>query len=872
MATKNEKIIQEIAEYEMLISDKSVPADEKEFAREQVAELKAKLSSETPAKATAKAPAKPSFKTKKPVSKEVKEKVEKRKMEKRGAISDMSKSEFNTYLKKLSERPEYAFLKEYNYTKNEVMADMKRASKPIGWRFKGKSLAHPTASQIKSAKEGKRDDIYQENRPNHGDASPKAKFGRGGSTEIAFENSNLYLHGFGKDTNGNSVVKVGFPNQRAFSIQTNGVLPKTHSLKGTKLSELSSGDIASIEKEVVGYIKDNGSMAQKKSLKTYSGMMATGGGVEKSYKIFVTATKNGEKVSNTRIVNATSEEKAKKTLKEFLTKVGKYDKVEITEIIDISTLPPNKVMGYDKGGNMDSDEKLYKVVGKKNGQLVEISELPMTKEDCKKFIKKEGIENYYQNVDIVPYHGNKSRFKMARGGGLGSKSKYVPNRMITEISVERKGKETIIDGADVLDGMYVKKGTKFARGGGISPADKRITESVYDDMMGVLPPIMFDTLDGEKVRGFAVDEASDHKMIDGKMREVYSGYYELKEGEKYNYYAIGEYVYFDDKGDAFRYDKGSASASDEPSMAELIEEIVEEKGIPESVVETMIKEYNLTEDDVKDWFDEHYEGEYDSDEDLAYGYVDMVGGLDALGKQTLESYFDYSAFGRDLAINDFHEYDGHYFRYKRGGMMARGGGVTQEDKLLKELRKLQRELNSSRLSTYKEGDNSQEEQERQRERASKLKRFNDVLRLLHTIEERAPYQRGGGLGSKAKYIPNRMITEVSVERNGRETIIDGANILDGFYAKKGVKFASGGGVKKEKYLISFEDSNGYEIEKVVTKEELKLMTGVIDYTIVKKFAHGGTPEMDMDDDGVTRGFFDDEPYNYENGGGLRPIY
>jgi hypothetical protein len=221
------------------------------------------------------------------------------------------------------------------------------------------------------------------------------------------------------------------------------------------------------------------------------------------------------------------------------------------------------------------------------------------------------------------------------------------------------------------------------------------------------------------------------------------------------------------------------------------------------------------------------------------------------------------------------------------------------------------------------------------------------------MEEGGMMARGGKLDSKAKYIPNRMITEVSVERNGRETIIDGADILDGFYAKKGVKFADGGstdytftymmlsrlasdndyylgygnrseknlwagnvddqidemkklwnklpadgkpewlsmqdilnyeeqmkenkfshggGVKKEKYLISFEDSNGYEIEKVVTKEELKLMTGVIDYTIVKKFAHGGTPEMDMDDDGVTRGFFDDEPYNYENGGGLRPIY
>jgi hypothetical protein len=708
MATKNEKILQEIAEYEMLISDKSVPADEKEFAREQVAELKAKLSSETPAKATAKAPAKPSFKTKKPVSKEVKEKVEKRKMEKRGAISDMSKTEFNAYLKKLSERPEYAFLKQYNYTKNEVVADMKRASKPIGWRFKGKSLAHPTASQIKSAKEGKRDDIYQENRPNHGDASPKAKFGKGGSTEIAFENSNLYLHGFGMDTNGNSVVKVGFPNQRAFSIQTNGVLPKTHSLKGSKLSELSSGDIASIEKEVVAYVKEHGSMAQKKSLKTYSGMMADGGGVE-----------------NLKVGD-------------FIVKKGSKIELEVKEV------------GNDWRSGKDYIT-IYNDVTNSTTTLVDWS--------------------------------NYEKVKLAKGGGLGSKSKYVPNRMITEISVERKGKETIIDGADVLDGMYVKKGTKFADGGGVN--NEQIT------------------------------------LVNGNGKKYSVGMPKIYIAERYiNEVALSHILEntgleFEKSGNGYMYEAQPTSSNQ---------------------IVALLLTYNFKTK-----------------------YMNS-----SLNKNTLVLYFN----------NE---------RMEEGGMMA----------------------------------------------------------------------RGGGLGSKSKYIPNRMITEVSVERNGRETIIDGADIFDGFYAKKGVKFADGGstddtftymmlgrliadndyylgygnrsernlwagnvddqidemkklwnklpadgkpewlsmqdilnyeeqmkenkfshggGVKKEKYLISFEDSNGYEIEKVVTKEELKLMTGVIDYTIVKKFAHGGIPEMDMDDDGVTRGFFDDEPYNYENGGGLRPIY
>jgi hypothetical protein len=77
---------------------------------------------------------------------------------------------------------------------------------------------------------------------------------------------------------------------------------------------------------------------------------------------------------------------------------------------------------FEKGGYMadggETEEILYKVVGKKNGQLVDITELPMTKDDANRFIKEQGIENHYQNVDIVIYRGSKPRFKYAMGGML----------------------------------------------------------------------------------------------------------------------------------------------------------------------------------------------------------------------------------------------------------------------------------------------------------------------------------------------------------------------------------------------------------------------------------------------------------------------
>lgn len=96
-------------------------------------------------------------------------------------------------------------------------------------------------------------------------------YAKGGKIkEVGFENSNLYLYGFGKDSNGNSIVKIGFPNQRAFSIQTNGVLNFTHDKRGYSLNELTKEDIEKIEKEVVEYVKEYGSKEQKSKLKTYS--------------------------------------------------------------------------------------------------------------------------------------------------------------------------------------------------------------------------------------------------------------------------------------------------------------------------------------------------------------------------------------------------------------------------------------------------------------------------------------------------------------------------------------------------------------------------------------------------------------------------
>ena len=96
--------------------------------------------------------------------------------------------------------------------------------------------------------------------------------------------------------------------------------------------------------------------------------------------------------------------------------------------------------------------------------------------------------------------------------------------------------------------------------------------------------------------------------------------------------------------------------------------ISQERDMPIDVIGDIMREYSP--DDIESFIDENYEGYFESEEDLAYHVIDATGGIENMSKDTLERYFDYESFGRDLSINDYTEFDGHYFRiYKRGGQL-----------------------------------------------------------------------------------------------------------------------------------------------------------------------------------------------------------
>lgn len=82
--------------------------------------------------------------------------------------------------------------------------------------------------------------------------------------------SNLYIKGWGLDSNGNSVIIVGFPNDKGFAIQTNGTLPETNHIIKVAHKELSEDELNEVGREITDYVQQYGSKQAKARLRVYN--------------------------------------------------------------------------------------------------------------------------------------------------------------------------------------------------------------------------------------------------------------------------------------------------------------------------------------------------------------------------------------------------------------------------------------------------------------------------------------------------------------------------------------------------------------------------------------------------------------------------
>jgi antirestriction protein len=185
-------------------------------------------------------------------------------------------------------------------------------------------------------------------------------------------------------------------------------------------------------------------------------------------------------------------------------------------------------------------------------------------------------------------------------------------------------------------------------------------------------------------------------------------------------------------------------------------------------------------------------------EDANVKYAD--GGLFSTGRPK-------SALMRDRKnVNHSEDYEVRYSKPRpsrtgySGNRRFAGGGRVES--LTKELHRLQRELNSSRLQTYRLGDVSQEAIDRKKEREVKLARFNEVLKELRETDEKFALggtvvtdlagHTGGGTGGLNAGMPLNGFSNTSYTGLVGET---GA-------MSSGEMFMTGGGVGDKEFSLA----------------------------------------------------------------------
>ena len=386
--------------------------------------------------------------------------------------------------------------------------------------------------------------------------------------------------------------------------------------------------------------------------------------------------------------------------------------------------------------------------------------------------------------------------------GKSKKYMYIPNYMIRGAEVNNSGKTTDIDGANILDGIYVKKGTKYADGGGVGGG----VESLISLGQGKY-----------KYRDFQF------RVEDGEINMTSPDFYEGQsiEGETPTLNEIKSIIadYFDFDNRDFPITKAEATMINKNFSTKEQDEIfgmtfADGGGVPDLdkkmalVNLDMIHEYSVKldnmvteETELEEWVKmkltrieqnvadvkhavsggEKFDGggmifkkQLLHISKYAKELIDMVqAGSNlmawqenklAIAADNIDGIYHYMDYLNHKNMDKFNEY---LMRgndeYKRGGKVPRNVG---RDWIFKSKQKWEQDYDRKR--EYKE--------------------YKKEGWLANWFKD-------GGRVKNYKYVPNYMIESVDVERNGKTTEIDGGNILDGLYVKGKVNFEEGGYVE-----------------------------------------------------------------------------
>jgi hypothetical protein len=183
--------------------------------------------------------------------------------------------------------------------------------------------------------------------------------------------------------------------------------------------------------------------------------MAKGGGVVSRYRLTFMNDDGEKKYQTTDAYNKADAMKVGK----WWEKYPNFGNYKVVSVVELEELEDEDIQ----------DKSYYKI---RNDRRRKKERDLKSKEELMEFMTEKGIEKVtFKNnpVSVKPYK---------KGGKLSTKAKYIPKRDIEEVEVDQNGKEKMIDGADLLDGIYVKKASykkkveKKASGGQLKPKPK----------------------------------------------------------------------------------------------------------------------------------------------------------------------------------------------------------------------------------------------------------------------------------------------------------------------------------------------------------------------------------------------------------------
>lgn len=378
-------------------------------------------------------------------------------------IKSLSKIEFNDLIRRLSKRPEYAFLK--TMPKEKIKTDLQRTAKPVGWRFKGRgNYDKPTAKQIVAGKKSGR--VYNERRPLRSDVSQVVKLKDGGNVDSSFvvyvENKDGYYKILSKHKTEKLALKKSDEifNKDDFNSKYDRVGVMSEERFEKELTHVTYKDGGNVEysQGILDFNKDLKKLDSVKELASYY-KVSIDEIVKKLQRNLVVKKYDNDRVKTISINYTDTTSKINVRLLEayeksnsISNKPSSSSELYIKTIAERTATSPTAIKKFIEYHKLTDSQVLNLMQGIGMGTINKFEFVGAI------------LGNKTSEKAIVKFAKSKEAFKTPKtitASALKDAS-YISNRDIVSLTI-KKGSDTItINGNDILDGVYLKNSTTMS--------------------------------------------------------------------------------------------------------------------------------------------------------------------------------------------------------------------------------------------------------------------------------------------------------------------------------------------------------------------------------------------------------------------------